>query len=131
MTAESTRATIPGMSEPPPPPPFDLPKSTSLAGHVGMLVCWWLDDVDMLESAAHAVALIPLLLTGETEGFTKDEWFLFADSIGQHSGVGPELIEIYEIAWAGFRGTLPPGPTKQFMDIEISDDRSIDGNGAV
>lgn len=49
--------------------PFELPNDTSLAGLLGMIVCWWWDDVEMLDGAAHAVYLIPELLAGETEYF--------------------------------------------------------------
>lgn len=38
---------------------------------VPLIVCWWWDDVDLLDDAAHGVYLIPKLLAGETERFTS------------------------------------------------------------
>lgn len=65
------------------PLPFELPKDTSLAGLLGMIVCWWWDDIDMLEDAVQGVYLIPELLQGETEGFSKSDWSIFLDAIGK------------------------------------------------
>lgn len=119
------------------PLPFELPKDTSLAGLLGMIVCWWWDDVDMLDDAAHGVYLIPKLLAGETERFTSADWGLFEDAIGTYLGSNherSELMELYELAQRGREGRLPPGPTKGFMaDDEALEDGAdaveSDGNG--
>jgi hypothetical protein len=108
------------------PLPFKLPKDTSLAGLIGMIVCWWWDDADMLDNAAHGVDLIPELLAGETEQFTTSDWGIFEDAIGTYLGTNherSELVELYEIARLGRESELPPAPTKCFMeDDEETDD---------
>ena len=115
--------------------PFELPKDTSLAGLLGMIICWWWDDADMLDDAAQAVYLIPKLLAGETELFTADDWFLFEDAIGTYLGSNherSELMELYEIARLGHEGRLPPAPTKCFVkdDDETVDEELADEEGA-
>jgi hypothetical protein len=100
-------------------PPFELPKDTSLAGLLGMIICWWWDDADMLDDAAQGVSLIPKLLAGETELFTGDDWWLFEDAIATYLGSNhehSELMELYEIARLGHEGRLPPAPTKCFVE---------------
>ena len=113
------------------PLPFELPKDTSLAGLIGMIVCWWWDDVDMLDDAAHGVYLVPELLAGETERFTSSDWGIFEDAIGTYLGSNherSELMELFEIAKLGREGRLPPAPTKCFME---DDEEPEDGADAV
>ena len=101
------------------PLPFELPKHTSLAGLIGMIVCWWWDDTDMLDDAAQGVYLTPKLLAGETELFTTDDWWIFEDAIGTYVGSNherSELMELYEIAKLGHAGRLASAPTKCFVE---------------
>lgn len=105
--------------------PFPVPPDTSLAGVVGMIVCWWWDDDDMLDTAVHGVSLVEDLLAGATEHFTADEWWIFQDAIGSYLNPDadqPALAELYEIAKQGHEGTLPPGPTKRFAYDDDEDD---------
>jgi hypothetical protein len=117
-------------------PPFELPKDTSLAGLLGMIICWWWDDADMRDAAAEGVYLIPKLLAGETELFTADDWWIFEDAIGTYLGSNherSELMDVYEIAKLGHEGRLPPGMTKRFVEdddenepeqVELIDDEA-------
>lgn len=114
------------------PLPFQLPKDTSLAGLIGMIVCWWWDDADMLEDAAQGVYLIPELLAGETERFTSSDWGIFEDAIGTYLGSDneiSELLELYEIAKLGHEGRLPAGGTKCFVEDDEALEAELEDSG--
>ena len=94
--------------------PFSIPPNTTLAGQVGMIVCWcWDDDRDIV---TYGVSLIPDLQMGTTKEFEPHEWSIFAAALGAYSPRTPELDKLHEIALRGFKGELPPGLTTHFCD---------------
>lgn len=79
---------------------FRLPHGTSLSGHIGMILCWWWDDEDERDTdiAASGVRMIPELLSGETDDWTTDDWWIFADALGSYPHRTPELERLFEQA---------------------------------
>lgn len=99
-------------------------KKCTRAGHLSMICAWWHDDPELIWDAGRAVQCVPYLLCGHTENFTEHDWWLLADALGQYPDRDEILEELYRLCWDGWRGKLPPGPTKCFDDslAELLDD---------
>lgn len=96
----------------------------NLFGRVGMIIFWYWDGSDDAYDAAtalEAIAILPDLLSGQTEDFSNNDWFIFWDALGSYPHRDEELGELYQITRDGFFKELPPGPTKCFLIIDPTD----------
>lgn len=96
----------------------------TLTGQLGAILCWHFnrfpptetdDKIPRLAGLIHAIELIPSLVSGETEEFTSDDWWVFCDALGSAGLPTGELGEIYQIAHDRFHSLLSVGPTKVFV----------------
>lgn len=104
---------------------------TSLLGQLGMILCWhWDDWYEDQDDVARGIGLIPALLEGETQRFSRNDWWIFYDALGTYPCRTPALEEIYQLAVLGQGGKLPAKKTKRFIDDEEAFDDESDGEDA-
>lgn len=80
--------------------------------------------------ALRTVALIPELVSGETDAFTSDDWEVFRDALETLRDRSPRLREAFEIARDGASGSYHSDRPKRFARDRVDSSATLPSSKA-